>query len=67
MLKLKGSYPYALIIDGVIQEDTLKQIKKDSSFILARLRLNNLRVEDIFYAFYKKGSIYIIKKSELNK
>jgi len=67
MLKLKGSYPYALIIDGVIQEDTLKQIKKDSSFILDRLRLNNLRVEDIFYAFYKKGSIYIIKKSELNK
>jgi len=67
ILKLKSSYPYALIIDGIIQVDTLKNIKKSREWVLDRLRLSKLRVSDIFYAFYKKGYIYIIKKSELNK
>jgi len=67
ILKLKSSYPYALIIDGIIQVDTLKNIKKSREWVLDRLRLSKLRVSDIFYAFYKKGHIYIIKKSELNK
>jgi len=65
LLKLKSSYPMALIVDGIIQDDTLMHIKKDKEWLLDLLRSKNLTVQDIFYAFYKKHSVYIMKKSEI--
>ena len=38
ILKLKSSYPMALIIDGVIQKETLLNIKKDYNWLLDELR-----------------------------
>mgnify|MGYP000000808968 FL=1 len=64
-LKLKSSYPMALIIDGIIQADTLTNIKQDKKWLLHHLEKKNLKPEDIFYAFYKKNSIYLIKKSDI--
>ena len=61
-LRLKSAYPMALIIDGVIQNDTLMNIKKDKAWLLDHLQSKNLEFTDIFYAFYKKNSIYLIKK-----
>ena len=61
MLKTKSDYPLPLIIDGKIQKDTLKHIKKNREW-LDRIIINKgLRLEDIFYAFYKKKKIFIIK------
>lgn len=64
-LRLKSAYPMALIIDGVIQNDTLMNIKKDKAWLLDHLQSKNLEFTDIFYAFYKKNSIYLIKKSDI--
>ena len=64
-LKLKSSYPMALIIDGIIQDDTLTNIKKNKDWLLHHLEKKNLKPEDIFYAFYKKNSVYLIKKSDI--
>lgn len=64
-LRLKSAYPMALIIDGVIQNDTLMNIKKDKAWLLDHLQSKNLEPADIFYAFYKKNSIYLIKKSDI--
>lgn len=63
--KLKGTLPMALILDGVIQETALKQLKKNKSWLKAELAKNNLTEKDIFYAFYKKYKIFIIKKTDL--
>lgn len=64
-LGLDSSNPFPLILDGVIQKDTLSYIDKDEEWLLLYLKNNNLNKEDIFYAFYKNNKIYIIKRNEL--
>ena len=64
LLKLKSSYPMALIIDGIIQEDTLKNINKTKTWLIQELAKKHLVSNDIFYAFYKKYRVFIIKKVE---
>lgn len=66
ILKLKSAYPMALIIDGIIQNDTLVHINKSKEWLLEKLHQSNLRVKDIFYAFYKRHKIYIIKNNDIN-
>ena len=64
-LGIDSANPFPLILDGVIQKDTLAYIEKDESWINDYLVTNNLKKEDIFYAFYKNKQIYIIKRNEL--
>lgn len=61
--KIKGSYPMPLVVDGTLQKDTLKYIKKTEDWFNNVIRVKNINKKDIFYAFYKKNKIYIIKKS----
>ncbi|MDD4706183.1 MAG: DUF421 domain-containing protein [Bacilli bacterium] len=65
LFKIKGDYPLPIIIDGVIQKDTLKDIKKSSLWLKMYLKKQQFLLEDIFYAFYKGSKIYIIKRSDL--
>lgn len=58
-------YPFPIIIDGVIDYDVLKEINKDKVWIHNLLIKQNLKLEDIFYAFYTKDKTYVIKKSDL--
>ena len=67
ILKLKSSYPMALIIDGVIQKVSLLNIKKDYNWLLDELRSQSLRIDDVFYAFYKKHKVYVILNKDVNK
>ena len=67
ILKLKSSYPMALIIDGVIQKETLLNIKKDYNWLLDELRSQSWRIDDVFYAFYKKHKVYVILNKDVNK
>ena len=62
-----GDYPLPLILDGVIQPETLTQIKKSKTWIERTLKDYQVKVEDVFYAFYKNKGLYIIKKSDLDK
>lgn len=64
-LGIDSANPFPLILDGVIQKDTLDYIEKDEKWIMNYLNDNNLKKEDIFYAFYKNKQIYIIKRNEL--
>ena len=59
----RSNYPMPLIVDGIIQTTTLKNIKKSQEWLLSNLQNKNLNPEDVFYAFYKKPKIYIIKQS----
>ena len=58
-------YPFPLILDGVIQYDTLKDIDKSDEWLIKYLNKRNIFLDEIFYAFYKGGKIYIISKDEL--
>ena len=62
-----GDYPLPLILDGVIQPETLTQIKKSKTWIERTLKDYQVKMEDVFYAFYKNKGLYIIKKSDLDK
>lgn len=61
-----GDYPLPIILDGIIQNETLIQIKKSEKWINQVLKDENVKIESIFYAFYKEKGLYIIKKSDLD-
>ena len=61
-LKLNSNYPIALIVDGVIQNKTLKEIRKTKIWLNLYLRKQDLELKDVFYAFYKNKKIYLNKK-----
>lgn len=62
-----GDYPLPLILDGKIQQNTLKEIEKSEKWLLKTLKDENVSLEDVFYAFYQEKSLYLIKQSDLDK
>ena len=64
-LKLNTNYPIALIIDGVIQTETLKNIKKNKFWLNYYLAKQKVDLKDVFYAFYKNKKVYIINKKDI--
>lgn len=57
--------PLPIILDSHIQEDTLKQLAKNKDWIHQVLKKKNIKLEEVFYAFYKDNNVFIIKKDEL--
>ena len=62
--KLKGSYPMPLVLDGRIEKETLKYLHKNERWLLNMLDNQNVELKDIFFGFYNKSKIFIIKKSK---
>lgn len=61
---LDTSYPLPIIVDGNINKEVLLQLKKDETWLNNLLINKNINRDEIFYAFYKSGKTYIIKKEE---
>lgn len=59
----KNIYPLPLILDGVIQYDTLNNINKNKMWLMKILKNENANLNKVFYAFYKNNKCYIIKKN----
>lgn len=64
-LKNKTPLPFPIILDGVIQYQTLRYLDKNIEWVNIILKKKNIRLDEIFYAFYKDKSIFIIKYSDL--
>ena len=64
-MRISSSYPFPIILDGVIQKDTLNYLKKDNSFVKGYLNKNNIKLNDVFYAFYKNDKLFVIQKDKL--
>ena len=62
----KSPLPMPIILDGKIQEDVIIQMGKKKQFIDKLLNSTGINLEDIFYAFYKDKSVFIIKYSDLD-
>lgn len=65
LFKMPSSYPMPLILDGSIQKKALKYINKNESWLKNTLDNKNIAINEIFYCFYKKNKLFIIKKDEL--
>lgn len=65
--KLRSDYPMPLIVDGNIQKKALKYIHKTTIWLEQELKNKKLEAKDVFYAFYKKDKIYLVKKNETLK
>lgn len=65
LFKMSTPYPMPLILDGSIQKKALKYIHKSGAWLDYILKSKGLKVEDIFYCFYKKKKLFIIKKNEV--
>jgi len=63
-LKIPGSYPLPIIIDGVIQKDNLSEVKKSEIWLKFYLKSKDIELDEIFYGFYKMNKVYIIKHPE---
>ena len=60
-----SDYPLPLILDGVIDYSTLKEIKKDYNWLINSLKKKNLEIDEVFYAFYTNNKTFIITRNEL--
>lgn len=63
--KINSDVPFALILDGVIQYETLSFINKSDKWLIEYLDKNDLRLNEIFYAFYKNKRVYVILNNDL--
>lgn len=59
-------YPLPVILDGKIQEDVLIQIGKNIGWLKRKLKEEDYDVEDIFYGFYQKQRLFLIKRENIN-
>ena len=63
--KKKSPLPLPIILDSTIQKDTLNILNKDESWVKSLLNKKNIKLEEVFYAFYKDNNIFIIKDKDL--
>ena len=49
---------------GKINDDTLSKIHKSKNWLYLSLRDKNIKLEEVFYAFYSKNELYIIKREK---
>ena len=52
-------FPLPLILDGVIEEKNLKYINKNRKWLKSIIKTKNIDINNVFYAFYRDGEIYI--------
>lgn len=64
IFKRETEYPFPVILDGKIDEIVLEEIGKDTVWLYNILKTRNIKLENIFYAFYKKDKTFIITKEE---
>ena len=57
--------PLPIILDGDIQLDTIKHLKKDKKWVYDFLDKKDIKLQDVFFAFYKDKNIFIIKNDDL--
>ena len=63
--KKNNILPLPLILDNEIQKDTLKELNKDKEWVINTLKKQNIKIDEVFYAFYKNNNIFIIKNKDL--
>ena len=58
-------YPLPVIINGILDLETLTQIRKNEEWINKELESKNIDIDNIFYCFYQNNNLYIIEKDKI--
>jgi hypothetical protein len=56
---------YAAVVQIDFEEDTLDELHKTKEWLNKELNKQNIKLENIFYCFYKKKKLYIIEKNKI--
>lgn len=59
------NYPLPVILDGIVDKETLIQIKKDDIWLNKVLSNRGISLDEVFYAFYKNNNLFIIEKESV--
>ena len=59
------TYPLPVILDGKVQEDVLIQIQKDRKWLDQTLQEEGYELDDIFYGFYQRKKLFLIRKENI--
>lgn len=62
---INKDYPLPLILNGKLDKYTLSKINKNEKWINIELEKQNLKLENIFYGFYKNNKLYLIESSKI--
>ena len=54
-----SNYPLPIILDGKLDNNSLRNIKKDEKWIKEQIKNENIK--NIFYAYYENDTLHIIK------
>lgn len=57
-------YPLPLILNGVVDKNTLRKIKKSETWLEIELEKLNVSLNEIFYCFYENNELYIIESKK---
>ena len=57
-------YPLPLILNGVVDKNTLRKIKKSEAWLEIELEKLNVSLNEIFYCFYENNELYIIESKK---
>lgn len=60
-----STYPLPLVLDGKLDKDVLRQIRKKEKWLYEELDKHGTSLENIFYGFYKDNNLYIIEKNKI--
>lgn len=60
-----SNYPLPLILDGKLDKDVLRQIRKKENWLYNELDKKNINIDNIFYCFYKDNNLFIIEKDKI--
>lgn len=63
--KKKTPLPLPIILDSEIQQNTLKILNKEEEWIYNMLDKKNIKLDEVFYAFFKDNNIFVIKNKDL--
>lgn len=61
--KKENALSAVLVMDGIIMDNNLKNIKKDKNWLIKRIKDNNYNVSDIFLLLYNNGVITIYEEN----
>ena len=60
-------YPLPIIIDGKINYEILNKTNLSMNYLLKEIEKENLKLENICYAFYKNKKLFLIEKDKINQ
>ena len=62
IFKINAEYPLPLIIDGSIDKEALKMIRKSEGWLKDLTEIYGYDIKELLYAFYRNNRLFVIKK-----